>query len=329
MKFINRHHKRVCRGAFRIAGAAAVLTLFFLFAGGVPTLKAAPIIDGVVNSADGYDVLFPVTFLIKPKNNSPAGTPNLEVSGGGLYVYRDLSNPGSDIYIAMSVPTQLSDNIYGWSANRNNPQSEWLGRTHNYGDLIGDAALFDFYDADGNAVRLDWTFSYFGDTIPAPSDSFIVDWNTSLNHNLNNFDTAGYNSTLDPSDPYYINDLTATSPKPGTEGWTDNLVYEFQIDGGFFGTGGFGLVFADSHNSPVKLKETYAAAPPYAGYNEKNYQWNTAYGPESGGGTPIVWDYDPTGPYGINSTPEPSVYLMLLSSAMLVWMFNRRKPGRS
>lgn len=306
------------RGILKLASIG--LALAWVLAGPVHA-PAAPIIDGIVTDADGYDVLFPISFQIKPKTNAPAGTPNLQVPGGALYVYRDLATPGSDIYIALSVPTNLSDNIYGWAANKNNPDSEWLGRSHNYGDLVGDTSIYSFYDSTGTAVVTDWTFTLFGQTKPAPTDPFIVDWNTSLNYNVNNFDVAAYNSTLPAGDPYIISDILQDSPKPGTAGWTDNLIYEFQFDGSYFGSAGFGLVFADSHNSPNKMQEIYADA----GGDTKLYNWNTAYGPEDSGGTPIIWDYDPSGPYGINAVPEPSVYVLLASSLLIIWLFRRRR----
>lgn len=204
---------------------------------------ASPIVDGVYDANEGYSSHIPLNFDVTAKkkgstfnNVTYTKGQTFTVPGGGLHYYQ--SGIGENIFVALVLPTTLVDNSYG------DTRIGWGNKKHNLGDLQGsDKAVFQFYGSDSTNPVLSFTLEYWKDT----SNQHVVNWDTSLRYNLDNFSSYTENSPAavgDPLNPYST---------PSEPGWIYDVIYEVEVDGKLFDGGFGGINIPELHISPNKL----------------------------------------------------------------------------
>ncbi len=155
-----------------------------------------------------------------------------------------------DVKIRLYVSKSLNDNTYGTNT------IGWPGNNHTFSHLLNsDEAEFNLYNGNNNQV-LNFTLDYlddglsttsgYGAKITSGSSPYILNFNTSLARNFNDY---GY--ILTTNSPATDANYTPNSSYPN---WIFDMVYEFTISGSAFGVSGFGNAeVAGMHNSPDKL----------------------------------------------------------------------------
>lgn len=243
--------------------AANLLVLVIL--GGLPA-QADPMIDGKFDLSEGYTTGYYVNF-------------NVEDTGpisyqGELWTHQN----STGLSVAFIQPKSLVDNSYGANA------VGWGSIAHPFDKLIGsDKAQFSFTDRGGFEV-LNVTLDYLEGTgtyvdkrgnikvdrnaplyvsgltgrdsaVDVGLASDLIASATSLEWNYNNLGgLTDPHFGKDSYSPLTSSDTSYTVTESGYENWIFDVIYEFKIDSGVFGTNGFGgMEIIVVHDSPNKL----------------------------------------------------------------------------
>jgi len=162
--------------------------------------------------------------------------------------------------VVLEYSKDFNDNTYGTNA------VNWPGDNHKYKHLLSsDMAEFSLKNADGNEVlhfQVDYfedgqnTTSGYGTRIQSGNSAYILEHNSSLSKNFNDY---GYILTENSpaTDGSY-------SPNPTYPNWIYEMTYEFIVDKAAFGSAGFGeAIVVNAHNSPAKNGFDNSTYPEY------------------------------------------------------------------
>ena len=206
-----------------------------------------PVADGRFDPDEGYSIGHYLHLEVeKDKDNTvPADDP------GELWLHQDAAT--NDVYFALILPLSLVDNTYGA-----NIATDWSPQTHTFKNLKdSDVADFQFVVHAGPDETYSFEIDYLADSAETESGydakaggadaASLLAVGTSLDYNFNDrhhvltTDSPAMSSDYVPVDSDY-ND------------WVFEIIYEGQIDGTLFETGGFGgLTIPVIHVSPNKI----------------------------------------------------------------------------
>ncbi len=217
---------------------------------------AVPVVDGKFDPLEGYTTGLDLVLQVE---SGPL------VSGGKLWLFQDPTT--HDMFVNFIEPLTLVDNSYGLNAIGWGAAAP-SGKGHKFKDLKGsDKAQFQFTDKDG-AVVLDVVVDYISETskgsgvfgslgvtggdgkVLSGDGAKVLAWGTSLDYNFN---TLGLVLTADSplTDPTTSYNVSALDPNsPTSNDWIFEVIYELQVDGSLFGSGGVTMEVV--HNSPNK-----------------------------------------------------------------------------
>ena len=216
---------------------------------------AAPVVDGIYDSSEGYTNGYWVDFNIQGGSYA---------EGGQLWYYQ--AAPGEDVYFNFIQPTSLVDNSYGansvgWGSNAPS------GKNHNFKDLLGsDSAELVFYDSSSNKVlntQIDYiegngSGPYYARVENESVTGAVINVASSLQWNWQQFGSTnpelfGNNS----SSPLTGSNTTYDVTDPALSDWIFDVIYEFQISGSLFSDQDrfelSQLSFEVVHDSPNKI----------------------------------------------------------------------------
>ncbi len=250
--------------------------------GGLP-VQASPTIDGIFSVAEGYTVMNSVSFEVE---NIGAISQT-----GQLWSHQDSDN---NLYVAFIQPFELVDNSYVEKASGKGPKGGpkkgpkggpkikiypvgW-NKERDFSKLTGsdDATfLLNFGDDGSLAFTMDYLEGTGGDRNTAPFVVTVKEAESGGEHPVvseaeaASFDVYGgyidsfatsilYNLTEYPGYALSSPENTPGADSEALDGWVNEVIYEFKIDGDLFNTYGaftgiddLGIILV--HDSPNKL----------------------------------------------------------------------------
>ncbi len=233
--------------------SVAFLTVWGL---SVASLAADPIIDGILNSSDGYSHGFAVSAEVE---KGPT------ISDAELYLHK---GSNGDMSVLLRFPRSLNDNSYGdtrigWGKDAPS------GKNHNFEDLEGSDDT-EFFVTLGSGGSLDFVFDFIDSQggglvhglegeggVESGNASDILATATSLSRNYSLYGASHpglfQNGADSPaaSSSYVVLDPTFSD-------WEFSIIYEFKIRGGALGNWDPSdpssvLEIGTSHHSPNKI----------------------------------------------------------------------------
>jgi hypothetical protein len=236
----------------RAVGLAGLTAAAFAVSSGAQAFE----LDGRVAADENYTTVYQLEFRVTNVGYPDPG-PTLYYTGGSLRIGRD-PGPTGDVWMFLDVSIQVTDNVYGTSANAN---TDWP-YGHTFSNLESNERFIFSIKVNGTwqSASLDyidssspWNPGEFSDT-----GNVVEDHYTSLQYNLIN----GLTGTTNSPDPYDNNPAVPAN-------WVRAVQYEIRLDGTKFPTT---PTLADLSNaqiwaSPNKLKGDQSVTIPCLKYD--------------------------------------------------------------